>query len=100
VRGVSWAPGGQRGYELIATGSKNGVVRVYALTETEEGVSVGGGAYTVELMGELEHNGVMKVEWNFSGTVLSSCGDDGRIRIWKEDHLGKWRQQYALSAEQ
>ena len=107
MRCVSWAPGGQRGYELIATGSKNGVVRIYSLTETEEGVLVGGGAYIVDMVGEFEHRGaitggrdVMKVEWNFSGTVLSSCGDDGRIRIWKEDHLGKWRQQFALSAEQ
>ena len=66
---------------------------------------VGGGAYTVELMAQFEHKGatgtdVMKVEWNITGTVLSSCGDDGRIRIWKEDHLGKWRQHFALSAEQ
>src|SRR5438552_18535989 len=40
VRCVDWAPGGQRGYELIATGSKSGVVRIYKATGSGEGVSV------------------------------------------------------------
>jgi len=107
VRCVAWAPGGQRGFELIATGSKAGVVRIYSLTETEEGVMVGGGAYSVELVAQFEQMGgveafrdVQSIGWNVTGTVLSSSGDDGRIRIWKEDHLGKWRQHFALSAEQ
>ena len=106
MRCVAWAPGGQRGYELIATGSKQGVVRIYSLTETEEGVLVGGGAYAVSLVAQFEQTGggvfrdVQRVQWNVTGTVLSSSGDDARIRIWKEDHLGKWRQQFALSAEQ
>jgi nucleoporin SEH1 len=102
---VAWAPGGRRGYELIATGSKAGIVRIYSLTESGEGVIVGGGGYAIERVAEFEVKGglnrdVLRVAWNVTGTVLSSSGDDGRIRIWKEDHLGKWRQQFALSAEQ
>jgi nucleoporin SEH1 len=103
---VAWAPGGQRDYQLIATGSKSGVIRIYNLTESlGEGVNVGGGRYTVELVGQFGHHGgmfsdVQRVMWNVTGTVLSSSGDDGRVRIWKEDHLGKWKQQVALSMEQ
>ena len=106
VRCVDWAAGGQRGYELIATGSKSAVIRIYKLTESGEGVIVGGGAYSVEVVGQFEHQGrglsndVQRVSWNVTGTVLCSSGDDGRIRMWKEDHLGKWRQQFTLSAEQ
>jgi nucleoporin SEH1 len=105
VRCLDWAPGGQRGYELIAIGWKSGVVRIYKLTETMEGVIVGGGAYSVERVGQFEHHGgesndVQRVFWNVTGTILCSSGDDGRIRMWKEDHLGKWRQQFAMSAEQ
>jgi WD40 repeat protein len=91
---------------LIATGSKAGFVRIYKLTESVgEGVSVGGGGYTIEMVGQFQHQGgvfsdVQRVSWNVTGTVLSSSGDDGRIRIWKEDHLGIWKQQVALSAEQ
>ena len=105
MRCVDWAPGGQRGYELIATGSKTGTVRIYKLIESGEVMSVGGGGYIVEMVQQFEHQGrvsndVQRVNWNVTGTILSSSGDDGRVRIWKEDHLGKWRQQYALSAEQ
>lgn len=90
---------------MIATGSKSGVIRIYKLTESGEGVVVGGGAYSVEMVGQFEYqsggvsNDVQRVTWNVTGTVLCSSGDDGRIRMWKEDHLGKWRQHTALSAE-
>lgn len=26
---------------------------------------------------------VWRVEWNLTGTILSSTGDDGRVRLWK-----------------
>jgi len=101
VRCVDWAPGGQRGYELIATGSKAGVVGIYKLTEMVDGVVVGGGAYNVEMVGQFEgHGDVQRVNWNVTGTVLSSSGDDGRVRMWKQYHLGNWKQLIALSAEQ
>lgn len=27
--------------------------------------------------------GDVKVEWNLTGTVLSTAGDDGKVRLWK-----------------
>jgi len=103
VRSVAWAPGGQRGYELIATGSKTGVVRIYRLEEGE-GVEVGGGAWKASLVMEQYQgsagNEVQRVEWNAIGTVLSSSGDDACVRLWKEDHFGRWKQDFIASAEQ
>lgn len=105
VRCVDWANGGQRGYELIATGSKNGIVRIYKLTESDEGLMIGGGGYVVQMVAQFEHRGgasndVQRVQWNVTGTVLTTSGDDGRIRFWKEDHLGTWTQHSIMSAEE
>ena len=66
-----------------------------------EGLIVGGGAYNVEMVAQFEaHADLQRVNWNVTGTVLSSSGDDGRVRMWKQDHLGNWKQFVALSAEQ
>ena len=104
VRSGAWAPGGQRGYELIATGSKTGVVRIFRLEEAGEGIEVGGGAWKSVLVMEQYQGGpgneVQRVEWNAIGNVLSSSGDDGRVRLWKEDHFGRWKQYFIASAEQ
>jgi len=104
VRSVAWAPGGQRGYELIATGSKTGVVRIFRLEEAGEGIEVGGGAWkSVSVMEQYQGcagNEVQRVEWNALGTLLSSSGDDGRVRLWKEDHFGRWKPYFIASAEQ
>lgn len=34
---------------------------------------------------------VTRVEWNVTGTVLSSAGNDGNIRLWKATFGGTWR---------
>ncbi|KAG2381886.1 hypothetical protein C9374_005678 [Naegleria lovaniensis] len=78
VHDVAWAPNLGRSYDLIASASKDGSVRIWKIiTETK----------TVELMEMDEthkHNSeVWKVEWNLSGTVLASSGDDGTVRLWK-----------------
>jgi len=41
--------------------------------------------FKVELVAELpDHDTeVWKVKWNVTGTILSSAGDDGKVRLWK-----------------
>ena len=34
---------------------------------------------------------VSKIQWNVTGTVLSSSGDDGRICLWKATYLDDWK---------
>jgi len=36
---------------------------------------------------------VGRVEWNVTGTILSSAGDDGRVRLWKATSGNVWRPE-------
>lgn len=69
---VSWAPVLGRSYNLVATGCRDNVVRVFKVTES-------GMESIASLFG---HTGdVWSVKWNITGTILSSTSDDG-IRVW------------------
>jgi len=43
---------------------------------------------------------VGRVEWNITGTVLSSAGNDGRIRLWKATSGNVWRPAGSIGVEQ
>ncbi|KAJ3212824.1 epoxide hydrolase, soluble (sEH) [Dinochytrium kinnereticum] len=48
---------------------------------------------------------VWRVDWNITGTVLSSSGDDGKIRLWGRKFTGdskavdEWKLRSVISAE-
>ncbi|KAI9478154.1 MAG: WD40-repeat-containing domain protein [Benjaminiella poitrasii] len=113
VHDVSWAPSMARSYQLIATASKDGLVRIYRLTEQQQQskvrvmnspagtpTQVNYKAYHIELIASFdEHKAeVWKVEWNITGTILSSSGDDGKLRLWTAGYDGKWRQMASITA--
>ncbi|KAI9316245.1 WD40-repeat-containing domain protein [Dichotomocladium elegans] len=116
VHDVSWAPSMARSYQLIATASKDHYVRIFKLTEpAQNAVTPRFGQFSpavnnkhkpgqrhmhIELVAEFNdhHAEVWRVEWNITGTILSSSGDDGRVRLWKAGSDGVWRQMAAISA--
>ncbi|CAL9732956.1 nucleoporin Seh1p [Monosporozyma unispora] len=131
IRSISWAPSIGRWYQLIATGSKDGNVRIFKLTDKsisdnvitddndtdedmEKNVSIfnndplklnskkSQSRLNVELLSEHDdHNGeVWSVSWNLTGTILSSAGDDGKVRLWKSTYSNEFRCMSVITAQQ
>lgn len=87
IRSVSWAPSMGRSYHLIATGCKDGFIRIFKAVEKENG------EFNIETVAKLNDHRleVWRVSWNLTGTILSSAGDDGKVRLWKCSYKGEWR---------
>ncbi|EIN08951.1 WD40 repeat-like protein [Punctularia strigosozonata HHB-11173 SS5] len=110
VTSVSWAPSCGRSYHLIATGSLGGHVRIWKVKPPadSEGEGANGGVsreddgWTGEMVAEFDdhQSPVTRVEWNITGTILSSAGNDGRIRLWKATFSDVWRAAGHINVEQ
>jgi len=97
IHHVAWAPNMGRTYHLIATASKDGIVRIHKLFVPKNKLQ-----YQYECVAKLtEHKAeVWRVSWNLSGTMLASTGDDGACRLWKNDFKsGKWHAALFASSQ-
>lgn len=93
VRDISWAASMGRSYHLLATACKDGHVRIFKLQEEgndgsdSEAMQTGDDSsiWKQEIIGDFDDHKaqVWRVSFNVTGTVLSSAGDDARIRLWK-----------------
>ncbi|GAA97492.1 uncharacterized protein L969DRAFT_83794 [Mixia osmundae IAM 14324] len=106
VCSVAWAPSSGRSYHLVATGSRDGKVHVWKLRPPapESSDVMSEGEWTSELAAEIDDHvsggGISKVEWNITGTVLSTAGDDGKARLWKAAFSGnEWKCVSTISCE-
>lgn len=46
------------------------------------------------------HAEVWRVEWNITGTILASSGDDGNVRFWKAGLTGEWKPFSIIQGEE
>lgn len=87
IRSVSWAPSMGRSDHLLATGCKDGYVRIFKIKDSHTG------ELKIETLAKLDDHKleVWRVNWNLTGTILSSAGDDGKVRLWKCNYLNEWK---------
>ncbi|CAK5272157.1 unnamed protein product [Mycena citricolor] len=120
VTSVSWAPSCGRSYHLIATGSRDGHVRIWKVTpgdEEDDAAEDNTGLalarvdnddedkekkWAAQMVADFDQHrsAVGRVEWNLTGTVLSSTGNDGRVRLWKATPGSVWRPAGSVGVEQ
>jgi len=119
VRSVSWATDVGRSYQLVATGSRDKLVKLWvvqrSLEEEESSWAVaehtegGGGGTTIDAVGdrwtarccaELPHcSQVWRVTWNASGSMLATSEDDGTVKVYQMDENGGWRQAKPVAVD-
>ena len=82
---VSWAPKLGRSYHLIASASQDKTIRIWK-------IQVGKGEVKILDQWVLDDHKaeVWSVEWNMTGTMLASTGDDGKAKVWKYAAGGRW----------
>ncbi|GBE87451.1 WD40 repeat-like protein [Sparassis latifolia] len=110
ITSVAWAPSCGRSYHLIATGGRDGHVRIWRVKpptpsdelEAEGEPDTSEGNWSASIVGDFDDHksAVGRVEWNITGTILSSAGNDGRIRLWKVTAGNVWRPAGHVSIEQ
>ncbi|CAN6668294.1 nucleoporin Seh1p [Trichomonascus vanleenenianus] len=107
IRDVAWAPSMGRGYQLVATASKDGYVRIFKITQ-KQSRDFGDEDHEkvvpldVELISKHDdhHGEVWRVSWNLTGTILASSGDDGKVRFWKGSYSSEFQCMAVVSAEE
>ncbi|GHJ86171.1 hypothetical protein NliqN6_2573 [Naganishia liquefaciens] len=111
ITSLSWAPACGRSYHLIASGHRDGTVRVWkvvppaASAEDGEQQRVKGqqqqSVWRGEVVAEWGKGDVTvgKVEWNMTGSILSVASEDGKVRLFKATYAGDWQLYGTFSAE-
>ncbi|KAK8870022.1 hypothetical protein IAR55_000592 [Kwoniella newhampshirensis] len=106
---VAWAPSCGRSYHLLATGSRDGTVRIWRVEppgerlrldyDSEEEVKR---SWTAECTGEFGKGGarVGMVDWNATGTTLTTSDDEGIVRIYKPTYAKSWKLLGQMTAEE
>jgi nucleoporin SEH1 len=142
ITSVAWAPSCGRSYHLIATGGRDGHVRIWRVKPAEEEPDVEGEGgdlkWSASVVADFDHHKYVRyalpygfvsdkmradrrlavlsgtslglflspdiigcmADTHSSRTVLSSAGNDGRVRLWKATIGNVWRPAGSIGVEQ
>ncbi|ESO91072.1 hypothetical protein LOTGIDRAFT_191563 [Lottia gigantea] len=93
VHDLEFAPNLGRSYHLLAVASKD--LNLFSIKPLSSSLkdSANISKFDIQRLGEFtEHKSqVWRISWNVFGTVLTSSGDDGCVRLWKANYMGIWK---------
>jgi nucleoporin SEH1 len=98
VHALAWAPALGRAGHTLATAGKDRRVCIWKLPSSKSQATSSADA-VLEASMEVGSE-VWRVQWNLTGTVLATSGDDGAVRCWaREAGSGQWREELHVQSE-
>ncbi|XP_072756073.1 nucleoporin SEH1 isoform X1 [Anoplolepis gracilipes] len=91
VYDIAFAPNLGRNFHTLAIATKD--VRIVTLKPIQESMQTGVSHFETNVVAQFDDHycTVWRVSWNFMGTILASSGDDGCVRLWKDNYINHWK---------
>ncbi|XP_011169742.1 nucleoporin SEH1 isoform X1 [Solenopsis invicta] len=91
VYDIAFAPNLGRNFHTLAIATKD--VRIVTLKPTDESTQTGVSHFETNVVAQFDDHycTVWRVSWNCMGTILASSGDDGCVRLWKDNFINHWK---------
>ncbi|KAG7203142.1 hypothetical protein KM043_010262 [Ampulex compressa] len=91
VHDIAFAPNLGRSFHTLAIATKD--VRIITLKPMQESAQSGLSRFEITTAAQFDDHycTVWRVCWNIMGTILASSGDDGCVRLWKDNYINNWK---------
>ncbi|KAK0178300.1 hypothetical protein PV328_002264 [Microctonus aethiopoides] len=91
VHDITFSPNLGRSYHTLAIATKD--VRIITLKPIQDSAQSSQSRFEVTTAAQFDDHycTVWRVCWNIMGTILASSGDDGCVRLWKDNYINQWK---------